>query len=97
MHKSNVRWITGDPSAQSLSPAKRVFLRRTDLDGRIEKIFNCDADRQRPYVFGSQEISATKQKALERKFVGFLCIRGRPCGIRTCDQRIKSPLLYQLS
>jgi hypothetical protein len=24
-------------------------------------------------------------------------IRGRPCGIRTCDQRIKSPLLYQLS
>jgi len=22
---------------------------------------------------------------------------GRPCGIRTCDQRIKSPLLYQLS
>jgi len=26
-----------------------------------------------------------------------LGIRGRPCGIRTCDQRIKSPLLYQLS
>ncbi len=26
-----------------------------------------------------------------------LCIFGRPCGIRTCDQRIKSPLLYQLS
>src|SRR5439155_884691 len=22
---------------------------------------------------------------------------GRTCGIRTCDQRIKSPLLYQLS
>jgi hypothetical protein len=22
---------------------------------------------------------------------------GRPYGIRTCDQRIKSPLLYQLS
>jgi hypothetical protein len=38
-----------------------------------------------------------KQKAHEREFVGFLVIRGRPCGIRTCDQRIKSPLLYQLS
>jgi hypothetical protein len=37
------------------------------------------------------------QKAHESKFVGFLVIRGRPCGIRTCDQRIKSPLLYQLS
>ena len=38
-----------------------------------------------------------KQKAHEPKFVGFLEILGRPCGIRTCDQRIKSPLLYQLS
>jgi hypothetical protein len=29
---------------------------------------------------------------------GFLLVfLGRPCGIRTCDQRIKSPLLYQLS
>jgi hypothetical protein len=31
---------------------------------------------------------------LNKKFCG---ISGRPCGIRTCDQRIKSPLLYQLS
>jgi hypothetical protein len=41
--------------------------------------------------------ASRKQKAHEREFVGYLGIRGRPCGIRTCDQRIKSPLLYQLS
>jgi hypothetical protein len=32
-----------------------------------------------------------KQKAHEPKFVGLMGIRDRPCGIRTCDQRIKSP------
>jgi hypothetical protein len=31
-----------------------------------------------------------KQETHERKFVGFVLIRGRPCVIRTCDQRIKS-------
>jgi hypothetical protein len=36
-------------------------------------------------------IAPTKQKAHEREFVGLILIRGRPCGIRTCDQRIKSP------
>jgi hypothetical protein len=42
-------------------------------------------------------LATGKQKAHEPKFVGFLCIRGRPCWARTSDQRIKSPLLYQLS
>jgi hypothetical protein len=49
------------------------------------------------YVFQSDQSMAKTQKTHEPKFVGFLIILGRPCGIRTCDQRIKSPLLYQLS
>jgi hypothetical protein len=41
---------------------------------------------------------ATKKKDFRVEVLDFYClIRGRPCGIRTCDQRIKSPLLYQLS
>ena len=51
----------------------------------------------RPGVFQSDQSVAKTQKAHEPKFVGFSIILGRPCGIRTCDQRIKSPLLYQLS
>jgi hypothetical protein len=51
----------------------------------------------RPSVFKSDQSVTRMQKAHEPKFVGFSIILGRPCGIRTCDQRIKSPLLYQLS
>ena len=36
-----------------------------------------------------------KDKGLAVKLT--LCLFGRPCRDRTCDQRIKSPLLYQLS
>ena len=54
-------------------------------------------DLARPDVFPSDQSVARMQKAHEPRFVGFLMILGRPCGIRTCDQRIKSPLLYQLS
>ena len=54
-------------------------------------------DLARPDVFPSDQSVVRMQKAHEPKFVGFLIILGRPCGIRTCDQRIKSPLLYQLS
>jgi hypothetical protein len=56
-----------------------------------------EPDLYRPSGFLSELRAATKQKAHEREFVGLILIRGRPCGIRTCDQRIKSPLLYQLS
>ena len=41
--------------------------------------------------------ASKNKKAHEPKFVGFPAYLGRPCGARTCDQRIKSPLLYQLS
>jgi hypothetical protein len=46
--------------------------------------------------YRSKPITRNK-KAHEPKFVGFSAYLGRPCGARTCDQRIKSPLLYQLS
>ena len=68
-----------------------------DLEGPSGKFFDIDADRQRPDGFESDQRATRTQKAHDREEVGFLVIRGRPCGIRTCDQRIKSPLLYQLS
>jgi hypothetical protein len=41
---------------------------------------------------------AEKTKGLLAQALCFTtAIFGRPYGIRTCDQRIKSPLLYQLS
>ena len=50
---------------------------------------------------GAKTERILKQKKQLRSLVTasfcLLRIRGRPCGIRTCDQRIKSPLLYQLS
>ena len=38
-----------------------------------------------------------KPPKLNSEAFHLLLVLGRPCGIRTCDQRIKSPLLYQLS
>jgi hypothetical protein len=44
----------------------------------------------RTFSDATDQRAARKQKAHEREFVGLILIRGRPCGIRTCDQRIKS-------
>jgi hypothetical protein len=49
-----------------------------------------EARRSSGDVFSKELRVSPKQKAHERKFVGLILIRGRPCGIRTCDQRIKS-------
>ncbi len=42
-------------------------------------------------------VNAEMKKACNVWTLQAFCFSGRPCGIRTCDQRIKSPLLYQLS
>ena len=42
-------------------------------------------------------LAAQKAKTPTRGLAFLTEFGGRPCGIRTCDQRIKSPLLYQLS
>jgi hypothetical protein len=43
------------------------------------------------------DMAMPQSKRPLRRVVQVLDLGGRPCGIRTCDQRIKSPLLYQLS
>jgi hypothetical protein len=47
---------------------------------------------------GYMGLTRTRQSKNPTLWAGLsACFSGRPCGIRTCDQRIKSPLLYQLS
>jgi hypothetical protein len=63
----------------------------------IGEFDRCDLHIVMAAVYRPMRVWSRNKKAHEPKFVGFLLILGRPCGIRTCDQRIKSPLLYQLS
>jgi hypothetical protein len=57
----------------------------------------CDSDKNTAWATARVKAkpNAQKKKAVVPKNNRFHS--GRPCGIRTCDQRIKSPLLYQLS
>jgi hypothetical protein len=81
--------------------------------GRILTVSHADAAvrsaPRRPHGTGSVRLAdcadrgeGRSETAQKNKRPGtFRCrvleMIGRPCGIRTCDQRIKSPLLYQLS
>ena len=50
-----------------------------------------------PDAQGGAPAGLTQKENARTEVRAFSVKLGRPCGIRTCDQRIKSPLLYQLS
>ena len=71
---------------------------RPDLDGANQKRFAMvmRTGTDRTFSKATRERPERKKPTTARTWASCF-IRGRPCGIRTCDQRIKSPLLYQLS
>ena len=76
-------------NAEHVQKALSKLDRRVALAGTVKMP---PAERQRDYTEITQEKRTSKPKKLQ-----VLDRVGRPCRDRTCDQRIKSPLLYQLS
>ena len=81
----------GKPIAVPLNATALVVLRHRPGNHRDRVTHELQRLGDRRLRFGYSR----KARGLAAKLT--LCIVGRPCRDRTCDQRIKSPLLYQLS
>jgi hypothetical protein len=88
-----IEWTGMRMHGAPCAPCSILFYR----DANVSPANLCRSSRTQALVSGASNLRRAQKQRAQSCGLGSCGISGRPCGTRTCDQRIKSPLLYQLS